>query len=70
MERQMADCEIFEATKRNCILHQDEARKAHENVAIYMETPVMHCMAVKMQQEAAAHHTEAYMRLERLIGTA
>ena len=59
---------IFEATKKICIEHQDEA----ENSALAAQWLVKHglTLAAKSAQcRAAEHADEAMLRLFRLIGT-
>jgi hypothetical protein len=70
MERQMDA--IFEATKKKCIEWQDEGRKSHDNVEYYLESrhlsPMLRSVLLRHQYEAAHHHEQMRVRLERLIG--
>jgi hypothetical protein len=59
--------DIRDATTIRCIEEQDEARSSHFYSVRYIEQGLLG-RAAQEQREAAYHHAQAWMRLERLLG--
>ena len=61
--------DILSATIARCIEEQAEARTSHFYATRYIERGLLG-RAAQEQREAAYHHQQMWMRLERILGIA